>query len=197
MLLCDIPNYGCMIRQTFFLQTQLSNIPPPLESCTEVPLRCLTLTLWPWISPDLPYRFLLARSVWIFQCFIPYSSLHTTDTFHEFVLFSYAVSNNIKPSTVSTDHFVCYYINWTDILQNEIVLWLQDVSGPGSVVGIGTAYELDGSGIESRWCEIFRTCPDRPWGPPSLLYNGYWVFPGGNLRPGRDADPAPPSSAEV
>ena len=26
--------------------------------------------------------------------------------------------------------------------------------------------------------EIFRTCPDRPWGPPSLLYNGYRVFPG-------------------
>jgi hypothetical protein len=26
--------------------------------------------------------------------------------------------------------------------------------------------------------EIFRTCPDRPWGPTSLLYNGYRVFPG-------------------
>ena len=28
---------------------------------------------------------------------------------------------------------------------------------------------------------VFRTCPDRPWGPPSLLYsyNGYRVFPGG------------------
>ena len=41
--------------------------------------------------------------------------------------------------------------------------------------------------------EIFRTCPDRPWGPPSLLYNGYLVFPGGKERPGRDADPSPPS----
>jgi len=27
--------------------------------------------------------------------------------------------------------------------------------------------------------EIFRTCGDRAWGPPSLLYNGYRVFPGG------------------
>ena len=27
--------------------------------------------------------------------------------------------------------------------------------------------------------EIFRTRPDRPWGPPSILYNGYRVFPGG------------------
>jgi hypothetical protein len=27
--------------------------------------------------------------------------------------------------------------------------------------------------------EIFRTRSDRPWGPPSPLYNGYRVFPGG------------------
>jgi len=43
--------------------------------------------------------------------------------------------------------------------------------------------------------EIFRTCPDRPWGPPSLLYKGYRVFPEGKERPGRDTDPSPPSSA--
>jgi len=34
--------------------------------------------------------------------------------------------------------------------------------GPGSSVGIATAYGLDGPGIESRWGEIFRTSPDRP-----------------------------------
>jgi len=45
--------------------------------------------------------------------------------------------------------------------------------------------------------EIFRTCPDRPRGPPILLYNGYRVFPGGKLRTGRDADHSPPSSAVV
>ena len=45
--------------------------------------------------------------------------------------------------------------------------------------------------------ESFRTCPDRPWGPHSLLYNGYRVFPGGKESPGRDADPSPPSSAAV
>jgi hypothetical protein len=73
------------------------------------------------------------------------------------------------------------------------------MSGPGSVVGIETGYGLDGPGIESRWGggEIFRTYPDRPWGPPSLLYNGYRVFTGGKERPGRDADPSPPSSAMV
>jgi len=73
------------------------------------------------------------------------------------------------------------------------------ISGPGSSVGIATGNGLDGPGIESRWGggEIIRTCPDRPWGPPSLLYNGYWVFPEGKERPGRDADPSPPSSAVV
>ena len=29
--------------------------------------------------------------------------------------------------------------------------------------------------------EIFRTRPDRPWDPPSLLYNGYRVFIGGKV----------------
>ena len=43
----------------------------------------------------------------------------------------------------------------------------------------------------------FPARPDRPWGPPSLLYNGYRVFPGGKVRPGRDVDHSPPSSAEV
>jgi hypothetical protein len=27
--------------------------------------------------------------------------------------------------------------------------------------------------------KIFLTCPEWPWGPPSLLYDGYRVFPGG------------------
>ena len=39
--------------------------------------------------------------------------------------------------------------------------------------------------------------PDRPWGPPNLLYNGYRVFPGGKVRPGRAADHSPSSNASV
>ena len=72
-----------------------------------------------------------------------------------------------------------------------------DICGPGSSVGIATGYGLDSPGIESRWRRNFRTCPDRPWDPPSLLYNGYRVFPVNKERPGRDADPSPPSSAVV
>ena len=84
---------------------------------------------------------------------------------------------------------------------NLLVLFLQTTSivvAPGSLVGIATGYGLDDPWIESRWGgEIFRICPDRPWGPPSLLYNGYRSFPGGKERPGRDADPSPRSSAVV
>jgi hypothetical protein len=56
-----------------------------------------------------------------------------------------------------------YTISWAGIAQ----------------LGIATRYGLHGPGIESGGGEIFRTCPDLAWGPPSLLYNGYRVFPGG------------------
>jgi hypothetical protein len=75
-------------------------------------------------------------------------------------------------------------------------LLFQRTAQPG-IVGIAIAYGLDGPEIESRWVRDFPHCPDWPWGPPSLLYNGYRVFPGGKVRPGRDADPSPLSSAEV
>ena len=47
-----------------------------------------------------------------------------------------------------------------------------------SSVGIATATGWTVRGSNPGRGEIFRTCPDRPWDPPSLLYNGYRVFPG-------------------
>ena len=48
-------------------------------------------------------------------------------------------------------------------------------------------------GLNPGGGEIFRTCPDWPWGPPSPLYNGYQFFPRGKEeQPGRDADPPHP-----
>ena len=45
--------------------------------------------------------------------------------------------------------------------------------------------------------DIFCTRPDRPWDPPSLLYNGYRVsFPGVKRR-GRSFNHPPPPRAEV
>ena len=72
---------------------------------------------------------------------------------------------------------------------------------PRNVVGIATGYGLLATGSGDRFPvgggENFRTCPDRPWGPPSLLYNGYRVSPRGKERPGRYADPSSPSSAVI
>jgi hypothetical protein len=69
--------------------------------------------------------------------------------------------------------------------------------GRYSSVSIATRYGLDGPGIECRWGEIFRTRPDRPWGPPSLLFDGYRVSFPGVKRPGLGVDYRPPSNAEV
>jgi hypothetical protein len=76
------------------------------------------------------------------------------------------------------------------------ILKLHVLCGPGNVDGTATSYGLGGPGIKSRWeagfsgvVGIFRTCPDRPWDSPSLLYTGYRVFSGDKNRPGRDADP--------
>jgi hypothetical protein len=73
-----------------------------------------------------------------------------------------------------------------------ITAWVRKLSRYG---GLATVWRVRGS--NSGGGEIFRTCPDRPWGPPSLLYNGYRVFAGCRKRPERDADHSPPSSAEV
>jgi hypothetical protein len=72
-----------------------------------------------------------------------------------------------------------------------------DSSGPGSSVGIATGYGLDGPGIESWWGRDFPHLSRPALGPTQPPYNGYRVFPEGRKRPGRVADPLPPSRAEV
>jgi hypothetical protein len=87
--------------------------------------------------------------------------------------------------------------NYVSVRKSFLVPVIHHV-GRDSVVGIATRYGLDGPEIESRWgASIFRTSPDRPWGPPSLLYKGYRVSFPGIKRPGRGVDHPPPYSAEV
>ena len=59
-----------------------------------------------------------------------------------------------------------------------------------------THYGLDGPGSESWGGENSRTHPDLPWGPSSLLFNGYWVSFSGIKRPGRGVNYPPPSSTD-
>jgi hypothetical protein len=64
--------------------------------------------------------------------------------------------------------------------------------GWDSAEGTASRYELDGLRIQSRWGKIFRTHPDRPWGPTIFLHNRYrFSFPG-IKRPGRGANHPPP-----
>ena len=66
------------------------------------------------------------------------------------------------------------------IIITNFILLGHILGRPGSSVSIATGCRLDGPrGSNPGGSEIFRTCPDRPWGPPSLLYNGYRVFPRG------------------
>jgi hypothetical protein len=81
------------------------------------------------------------------------------------------------------------------VLRNIGGTYLPICGGPGSIVGIANILGWTVRGSNPGGGQIFRTCPDRPWGPPSLLYNGYRVFSMGKERLGREADPSPSSSA--
>jgi hypothetical protein len=58
-----------------------------------------------------------------------------------------------------------------------------------SVQLLATGWTVRGSNPSGA--EIFRSRPDRPWVPPSLLYNGYRVSFLVVKRPGRDVDHPP------
>jgi len=68
---------------------------------------------------------------------------------------------------------------------------------PGSSVGIVTDYELDVPGSNPGGDEIFPHVQIGPGAHPASCKNGYRVFPGGKVRPGRAADHSPASSATV
>ena len=55
------------------------------------------------------------------------------------------------------------------------------IVGGDSVGGIATRYGLEGRGSNPGGGDIFRTRPDRPQGPPSLLYNEYKIIPAGKV----------------
>ena len=71
------------------------------------------------------------------------------------------------------------------------------MSGPGSSVGIVTDYGVDGPRSNPGGDEIFRPCRPALGPHPASCKMGTGSFPGGKVRPGRDADHSPSSSAAV
>jgi hypothetical protein len=71
------------------------------------------------------------------------------------------------------------------------------LQGPGSSVGIATGYGLDGPGIESWWGRDFPHLSRPALGPTQPPVQWVLGLSRGRKRQGRDADPSPPSSAEV
>jgi len=77
------------------------------------------------------------------------------------------------------------------ILQSKFMTGLTNLSR-SSVIQTESGFfsrftdaEVSSGGIESRWDQIFRNCPDRPWCPPSLMWNWHWVSFPGTRRPER------------
>ena len=71
--------------------------------------------------------------------------------------------------------------------------WIHNSMGRDSSIGADSPRSGDRIPVGG---EIFHTRPDRPWGPPSALYNGYWVSLPAVQRPRRGADHPTPFSAE-
>ena len=71
--------------------------------------------------------------------------------------------------------------------------------GPAGVVGIATAYGLDGPGIESRWGGARFSAPVQtgPEAHPASYNMGIGSFPGVSCCRGVTLTPSPPSSVEV
>jgi hypothetical protein len=95
------------------------------------------------------------------------------------LLTSSAVAFNILYVTVS---FVIVSINRSHTILKTRLLFLQQVylyRGRDSSVGIATGYRLDDRGVGVQVPVVSRifSCPHRPdrlWGTPGLLSNGYW-----------------------
>ena len=69
--------------------------------------------------------------------------------------------------------------------------------GWDNVAGIVTGYGLDSPEFKPQGGEILGTRQDRPWGPPTILYNWYRVSVQGVKQPRAWGWPPTPSGAGV
>jgi len=92
------------------------------------------------------------------------------------------------PSESESFRRIVYYTSLPTALSHEDRSWYHGplIGNQHSVAGTATRYGLDGTRIHSWWGGGDVPHPsERPWGPSSPLYNGYWVCFPEVKRPGR------------
>jgi hypothetical protein len=75
---------------------------------------------------------------------------------------------------------------FVNIMWAEIVQWVQRLTMVWTV-----------RGSKPEWEEICSTCPERPWGPHSLLHNGYRFCSLEAKRPGFGFDHPPHLASRI
>ena len=96
-------------------------------------------------------------------------------------------------------HFRALFLNIHHYYEIQVsVIWRLYVQGASggwnTVVGIAACYGMDGLCLNTSGGKTLCTHPDWLWGPPSLLYNGYWVSLPGEKQPGHAINCSPPFS---
>jgi hypothetical protein len=81
------------------------------------------------------------------------------------------ISTLVSQLSLQYGMILCIFLNTEEI--RIVYAWH---CGPDSSVGIATGWTARGS--NPGGVEIFRTCPDRSWGPPSFCTMGTGSFPG-------------------
>ena len=118
------------------------------------------------ITRHMPFN-ILSIFVFLFCMFVfLFCIFRVLFLFHIFVQDYRPLPPGGNPIAVNKYHvsYLCFLLYaWTGIAQ--------------SVQRLATGWTIRGSNPGGG--EIFRTRSDRSWGPPSLLYNWYLVFPGG------------------
>ena len=85
--------------------------------------------------------------------------------------------NCARPAHISVHlHLHCHRMGF-GLRATDCVCTARDGLGPDRAVGIATGYGGDGPGNESRLVEIFHIRADRPWCPPSPLWEGVLISP--------------------
>jgi hypothetical protein len=85
------------------------------------------------------------------------------------------------PTHVCGRRYLCSGININ--IQIGVITYSTGGRDRVGLVCIATGYGVEGfddrTPVGVRDFSVSHTRPDRPWYPPSLLYNGYWVISGG------------------